>query len=87
MAPCPGIVLQGLGPASEGRQGKLKKREAGCWDVRLKACRKGWMGYVGHTARMSFLVQASQGVPLGAAKVCPLHLPGFPKRIQGEHGT
>lgn len=39
MAPCPGIVLLGLGPASKGRQGKLKTREArqlGCEVVGLQ---------------------------------------------------
>lgn len=33
MVPCPGIVLMGLGSASEGRQGELKKRgdqQLGC---------------------------------------------------------
>ena len=42
MAPCPGMVLMGLGSASKGRQGELKRREKpGGWGERLNTCREG----------------------------------------------
>lgn len=47
MAPCPGMVLMGLGSASKGRQGELKRREA--WRLGREAEHlQGRAGYVGH---------------------------------------